>query len=145
MKKPFLQEFRGKARWRKHRVFISAFLIMFLYDQIGKVNWCFGIAEKIPFGWKCFTFLVLFSLIWYADWKIYRRVLDTTRPPPHAFFFVLIGVVAFAFAIITADQRAFFNGCTLLWIFLLYANERYFWHKREKLKEKNSDEAIDPQ
>jgi hypothetical protein len=109
MKKTFFHEFRG---WRKRRVFIYAFLIAISYYEIGRLSWVIEVAKKVPFFWKCFVFFILFLSIWYSSWRIQRRVLDSSLPLVSSAWIFRDGIIAFAFAIVSADMRVFFDVCT---------------------------------
>jgi ABC-type uncharacterized transport system permease subunit len=133
-KKPFLYGLRGKARWRKNRVFLSALFIAWIYVDIGKTQWSLEVARAVPLLWKGIAMVVMFASICYSAWRVNRRILDTALPPLHSAWLLWNVVAAFVFAVVSADQRVLFHVCTLLTILFLCCSEGYYRRKLVRLE-----------
>jgi hypothetical protein len=129
---------RGKARWRKRRVFLYALLIMVFYVEIGRLKCLAAVAAHVPFLGKSLALAALVAVLWYVGWRIQRRVLQPTLPELENGWVFLLGFFACVFAVVTADSRTFFSGCTFLMILSMCALERYYWRKLDRAKERGT-------
>src|SRR6266853_6118234 len=98
VKNRLLHEVRSKAHRRLNIVFLCSFLIMVLYVEFGERAFSIAAAKRVPILWKCLTFLTMFATIWYADWRIQRRVFDLSLPALEPGWFIWLALIAFAFA-----------------------------------------------
>lgn len=124
MKKPFLYGFHGKARWKSNKVFFCSGLMVFAYIEVGKIQLIITIASMIPFWVKCAIFVVMFILLGYSGWRIQKRVLSPSFPPPKPTIIFMAIAIAFIFALVSADRRVFFDICTSITILFLLILER---------------------
>ena len=127
--------FRGKARWRKRRVFLYAFLIAVFYMEIGGLDCLAAVAVRVPFLGKCLSLLALVAALWYVDWRIQRRVLEPTLPELEKGWVFLLGLLAPVFAVVMADSRAVFTGLTSLMVLWMCVSQRYWWRRLDRAKE----------
>lgn len=134
LKKPFLYGLRGKARRRKNLVFLCAFFVAVIYIEVGELNWSIEVASEVQSFWKYIVFLLMIASFWYSDWRIHRRVIDPTLPPLSLPWYLWDGIIAFAFAVVSADQRVLFHVCTIVTILFLCGSERYYRRKLARVR-----------
>ena len=108
-KKRLVHEVRSKAHRRLNTVCLVSLLIMVVYVEVGKRALSIEVGKSVPMLWKCLTFLVMFATLWYADWRIQRRVFDLSLPALGTGWVVWLAVVAFTFAVVSADVRVLFH------------------------------------
>jgi len=116
-------------------VVLVCFLIMVLYLRVGKAALSIEVAKCAPMVWKCLTLLAMFATIWYVDWRIYRRVFDLSLPKLEAGWVLWLAVVAFTFAVISADARVLFYVGTFSCMAFWWLSERYYRRKCDRFKE----------
>jgi len=133
-KKKLVHEFRSKAHRRLNTVVLVSFLIMVLYTRIGWATLSIEVAKGIPMVWKCLTLLAMFGTIWYANWRIERRTFDESLRRLESGWLVWLAVVAFGFAVISADERTLFHTGTFACLIFLWISGRYYKRKRERLE-----------
>jgi uncharacterized membrane protein YhaH (DUF805 family) len=134
-KKRLLHEVRSKAHRRMNLVVLVCFLIMVLYEKVGKPAWSVDVANSVPMLWKCLTFLTMFATIWYVNWRIERRVFDLSLPAPKTGWIVWLVLIAFAFAVVSADVRTLFHVGTYSCLIFCLISDRYYRRKGERLRE----------
>ncbi len=94
------------------------------------------LAKSVPLAWKVLTLLAMFGTVCYVDWRIARRTFDVALPRLERGWLVWLAIVAFAFAVITADERTLFSGGTVGCLIFLWASGRYYRRKHEGLSQK---------
>ena len=135
--KRLLHEVRSKVHRRLNIVVLVCFLIMVLYDKVGKTAWSIELARSVPVLWKVLTFLAMFATIWYVTCRVDRRGLDPSLPVLDRRWLTWLAIVAFTFAIISADARIFFNIGTFSCLVFAWIEYRYYRWKGEKLRKDN--------
>jgi uncharacterized membrane protein HdeD (DUF308 family) len=110
-------------------------LIAVFYVQLGRLKCLADVAVHVPFLGKCLSLLALVGALWYVDWRIQRRVLQPTLPELEKGWVFLLGLFALVFAVVMADSRPFFTGCTCLMVLWMCASDRYYWRKLDRAKE----------
>jgi hypothetical protein len=129
MNQSLANSFRGRARWKKWRVIGSGICIMVVYMNLGRIHWSIRMAEAVSLNWKWAWLVSLNVSLGYSFWRIYRRALDRNLPPLQTAWIAWDALMAFSFAIVTADIRPFFYVGTFLWIALDYFTRQYFFNK----------------
>ena len=132
--KRLLHEVRSKAHRRLNTVALVCVLIMVLYDKVGKTAWSIELARSVPMLWKVLTFLAMFATIWYVTCRADRRVLDLSLPALDRRWLIWLAIVAFTFAIISADSRILFNIGTISYLVFAWIEYRYYRRKGERLR-----------
>ena len=135
--KKLVHESRSKAHRRLNTVVLVCFLIMVLYNQVGKAAASVEVAKSVAMIWKCLAMLAMFATICYVDWRIERRTFDLSLSRVENGWIVLLAVVAFGFAVVTADERTLFYIGTFSSLILLWISDRYYKRKHEKLEHEN--------
>jgi len=133
-KKRLVHEVRSKAHRRLNTVVLVCFLIMVLYNRVGRVAVSIEAAKSVPMLWKRLTLLALFATIWYVNWRIERRTFDVSLRRLESGWVVLLAVVAFGFAIVSADERTLFYVGTFSCLIFLWISDRYYRRKHERLE-----------
>ena len=110
---------------------ITIYLIIIAYVQMGKLGSCIELSEKVPTFWKCCSGAALLVLFFFSALKIEARAMDPGLPRLRWWIF-WTGIVAFVFAIVTADRRSLFFGFSLGWVVMLYCIRFYFRHQALK-------------
>jgi O-antigen ligase len=136
-RKPFLHGLRGKTNRKLNSIVFICFAIMVLFVKIGRLDWSLEIAKNVPSVWKYFLGTAMFFLVWYVDWKVSRRVFDQTLPRLGLFPVILLGVVMFAFAIVSADRRIFFHTIILISIAYGYVSYRFLLYRLKRQEGKH--------
>jgi hypothetical protein len=85
--------------------------------------------------WKCLTFLAMFATIWYVDWRIARRAFDLALPALEKGWGAWLVLVAFAFAVVSADVRTLFHVGTFSCLIFCWISDRYYRRKGERLRD----------
>ncbi len=134
-KNRLLHEVRNTAHRRLNIVCLVCFLIMVFYVEVGRRALSIEVAKSVPMLWKCLTFLAMFATVWYVDWRIQRRTSELLLPALEAGWLVWLALVAFTFAVVSADVRALFHVGTFSCLSFLWLFERYYRRKRERLGE----------
>src|SRR6266545_1834755 len=132
-KKKLVHEFRSKAHRRLNTVVLVSFLIMVLYNRVGKAAVSIEIAKSVPMVWKYLTLVAMFGTIWYVNWRIERRTFDLSLRRLESGWLVWLAVVAFGFAIISADERTLFYVGTFSCLIFFWISDRYYRRKHERL------------
>lgn len=140
-KKRLVHEVRSKAHRRLNTVVLVCFLIMVLYTRVGETALSIEVAKGVPMLWKCLTFLAMFGTIWYVNWRIERRTFDRSLRRLERGWVVWLFVVAFGFAVVSADVRTLFYVGTFSCLIFLWILDRYYKRKGERLKEHETDVA----
>jgi len=135
MKKWLQREVRSKAHSRLNLVCLCSLLVMVLYVEVGKRTFSIEVAKSVPLLWKVLTFLVMFATLWYVDWRIQRRVFDLSVPALGSGWLVWLALVAFTFAVVSADVRLLFHIGTFFCLIFFWISNRYYERKGEKLRE----------
>ena len=133
-KNKLAHEFRSKAHRRLNAVVLVSFLIMALYNRIGKAAMSMEMAKSVPMVWKCLTLVALFGTIWYVNWRIESRTFDLSFRPLESAWLVWFAIVAFGFAVISADERTLFYIGTFSCLIFLWISDRYYRRKHERLE-----------
>jgi uncharacterized membrane protein YhaH (DUF805 family) len=133
-KKRVLHEVRSKAHRRLITVVLVCFLIMVLYEKVGKAAWSIDLAGSVPMLWKVLAFLAMFATIWYVTCRIDRRGFDPSLPALNKRWLVWLVIVAFTFAIISADARILFHAGTFSCLVFGWIEYRYYRWKGERLR-----------
>src|ERR1039458_8900956 len=134
-KKRLLHEVRSKAHRRLNAVVLVCFLIMVLYENVGKAAWGIEVARSVPMFGKVLAGLAVFAPIWYVTWRIERRVFDVSLPALEKAWTAILAVVAFGFAVVSADVRILFHIGTFSCLIFCWISERYYRRKGERLAE----------
>jgi hypothetical protein len=116
----------GRASKKLTLVVLFAFVAMVLYMKVGCFDWSLAAAGRVPPWGKYIILLSLLASICYSDWAIQRRVRTPSLPAPRFWLFVWDGLVALAFAVVTADSRILFYSATFAWIFFLCFSSLYY-------------------
>ncbi len=132
-KQKLVHEFHSKAHRRLNTVCLVSFLIMVAYVEVGKRALSIDVAKSVPMLWKCLVFLAMFATLWYADWRIHRRVFDLSLPALEPGWFVWLAVIAFSFAVVSADVRVLFHVGTFSCLIFFWVSGRYHRRKAERL------------
>ena len=133
-KKKLVHEFRSKAHRRLNTVVLVCFLIMVLYNRIGRAAVSIEVAKSVPIVWKCLTLLAMFATIWYVNWRIERRTFDVALPRLERGWLVWLAIVAFGFAVVSADERTLFYTGTFSCLIFFWVSDRYYRRKHERLE-----------
>jgi len=134
-KKRLFHELRSKAHRRLNTVVLVCFLIMVLYVKVGKVAWSIEVAGSVPMLWKILTFLAMLVTLWYVTWRIERRVFDHSLPALEKAWVAWLAVIAFGFAVVSADVRTLFHVGTFSCLIFCWISGRYYRRKGERLRE----------
>jgi uncharacterized membrane protein YhaH (DUF805 family) len=137
-KKRLLHELSSKAHRRLNVVCLVSFVIIFLYEEAGKRALSVQVAHSVPMVWKCLTFLAMFATLWYADWRIQRRVFDLSLPALEPGWFVWLALVAFSFAVVSADARILFYLGGLSCLIYFWVSDKYYTWKGKRLRDPES-------
>lgn len=129
-----VHEFRSKAHRRLNTVVLVSSLIMVLYNRIGRATASIEVAKGVPIVWKCLTLLAMFATIWYVNWRIERRTFDLSLRQLEIGWLVWLAIVAFGFAVISADERTLFYIGTFTSLIFLWISGRYYKRKHERLE-----------
>jgi hypothetical protein len=132
--KKVVHEFRSKAHRRFNMVVLVSFLIMVVYMRIGRSATSIWVAKDVPIFWKYLTFFLLFVTIWYVNWRIMRRTFDLSLPKLNSSWLAWLAIVAFLFAVVTADARTLFYVGTSSCLIFLWISDRYYKPKGEELE-----------
>jgi hypothetical protein len=130
MKRPFLYGFRGKAAWRVNRVIFGSALIIYLYMKINETSWSAAIARQVPLPWKLLVLFIFLSSVSYAFWRMGRHISNPELPLSNRVWLLLPLLMAFGFAIISADCETLFLCGGILWMPIGWGFGRYFRWKR---------------
>ena len=133
---------RGKAAWRLNRVIASVAFIIFLYLKVNDARFSMAIAKKVPLGWKWGGLLAMLASLAYGYWRMGRHIQKPALPPSKRAWLLLTTVAAFAFAIVTADQKTLFNWGTILWVLVGSGIGRYFRRKRKRRRQGVSEASV---
>jgi uncharacterized membrane protein len=134
-KKGLLHEVRSKAHRRLNTVVLVCFAIMVLYEKVGKTAWSIEVAKSVPMLCKCLAFLAMFATIWFVTWRIERRVFAISLPAIEKAWIVWLVVIAFGFAVVSADVRTLFHVGTFSCLIFCWISDRYYRRKGERLRE----------
>ena len=133
-KKKVVHEFRSKAHRRLNTVCLVSLLIMVAYVEVGKRALSIEVAKSVPMLWKYLTFLAMFAALWYADWRIHRRVFDLSLPALEAGWLAWLAFIAFTFAVVSADEQILFHVGTFTCLIFFWISDRYYRRKHERLE-----------
>lgn len=133
-KKRLIHEVRSKAHRRLNTVVLVCFVIMVLYQNVGKTALSLEVAKVVPMPWKVVALLAMFATIWYVHWRIERRTFNHSLRALERGWVVWLFVVAFGFAVISADLRTLFHVGTLWCLLFLWVSDRYYKRKGEALE-----------
>jgi len=133
-KKKMVHEFRSKAHRRLNAVVLVCFFIMAGYMRLGYARPVIEIAKTVPTFWKCLTFLTMFSTLWYVNWRIESRTFDLTLPRLERGWVVWLFIIAFGFAVVSANLRTLFYGGTFSCLVFCWISDRYYRRKHERLE-----------
>lgn len=136
-KRNLVHEFRSKAHRRLNTVVLVSWLIMVIYDRVGETAVSIEVAKSVPLVFKYLVLLAMFATVWYAEWRIQRRTFDLTLPRIETGWLVWLAIVAFGFAVVSADKRILFWIGTFAWVSFLWISEWYYKRKHERLEHKN--------
>ena len=139
-----LHEVRSKAHRRLNVVLLVSVLIMVLYVEVGERALSIEVAKRVPMVWKCLTFLTMFAVLWYADWRIQRRVFDLALPALEPRWVACLALVAVTFAVVSADVRVLFYVGTSACLVYLWLFERYYKRKGEGSRKHDTQVAQKP-
>jgi hypothetical protein len=133
-KKKLVHEFRSKAHRRLNTVVLVSFLIMVLYNRIGRATVSIEVAKSVPMVWKCLTLIAMFATVWYVNWRIERRTFDLSLHRLETGWFVWLAIVAVGFAIISSDERTLFYIGTFACLIFFWISDGYYKRKHERLE-----------
>lgn len=129
---PFKYGFAGKARWKTNRVFLIAFGIAFFYVNIGRMRVCVAVAELVPVIYKWFVGLALFTLFWFTERRIHKRLCNPTSMGPLPLIWKMsLLLLAVIFGMVTADKRIIFTVVTSFLVLFLCLSDRIFRQERK--------------
>ena len=86
---------------------------MVLFVRVGTLDWSLQIAKRAPSLWKYLLGIAMLFSVWYVDWRVHRRLLNHDLPQLGLVPVIWLGLVMFAFAIVSADHRILFHTITL--------------------------------
>jgi hypothetical protein len=129
-----VHEFRSKAHRRLNTVVLVSFIIMVLYNRVGTARVSIAVARCVPIAWKWLTLLAMFITIWYVNWRIERRTFDVGLKRLESGWLAWLAIIAFGFAVVSADERTLFYIGTFGCLIFLWLSDRYYRRKRERLK-----------
>ena len=123
-----------KLPFKVLRVWLVCALIVLFYESIGYIAWSIKLASSVPMLWKILTLLVMFTTIWCIFHQIDRRHLDRSLPAFDKRWFMWLVLVAYTFAIISADNRILFHVGTCSWIVFAWAEMKYYRWKKDRVR-----------
>jgi len=126
-----------RPQFKALRVWLVCTLIMAFYEIVGQTVWSIKMASSVPMPWKILTLLLMFTMVWYIFRQIDKRHLDRSLRSLDKRWFIWLVLVAYTFAVISADYRILFHIGTCSWIAFMWIEMRYYRRKGDKFRKDN--------